>query len=119
MLPSTEQDVSTTVEQEQESAHLAEPATIAEASPEIALDGNTLGDTKVESRFEQDTVTTAQEVGADLLTSTVTREEEAEVEAESHEMNAPIVAASADNLVPAEFTEKEQLVMPTTEVFTF
>ena len=117
----------TTIEPELDTAHFDEPAAIAEGSPEIAHDANVTGGIEHQSKPEQETLTalspSAQETGVDVvssskdaLTAVVAHEVETEVEAETPGTDA---ATTTNELAAAEFSQTEQPVLPTYEVFIF
>ena len=107
----------TTIEQEQDTAHSNEPATIAEGSSKVLLDADATGGVELRSELEQETFTSsAQETRVDIVSSNkgastdvVAHEVETDAEAETQETND----------LAAEFPETEQPVVPTTEVSTF
>ena len=126
--PSIEQDLPIPIEAENEldTAYSDESAaTAAEGSSKVVLDADATGGIELQSeiRVDQETLTpSAQETRLDVIsskdapTADVAHEVKTEVEVETHGTDA---ATTTNDLAAVESPESEQLVIPTTEVFTF
>ena len=111
----------TTTEQELDTVHSNEPAAIEEGSSKVVLDADTTGGIEFQSELEETLTPSAPETRVDIVssnkdapTAVVAYELETQEEAERQGINA----ATATNDLAAEFSEMEQPIFPTTEVFS-